>query len=227
MMFRRPVLLPLLASVAVFILPLITSAETIQLQVETRYLFDSPDIVIFQKRKGAQATDKVIAWRVIKNLSNATVYPFSYTSKFNVSAIDAYDSQTPSFPATKGQRWDFVSENMIDTLKLSPSPASNGDAVEIFNAHPYGPTTGVILRDGKRLAETMIPPNQKASFEFEPRLFIGVVRNVREGSAIPEYLFQDHAFTGLDLNNLSSATIVMKGDRQGQVTFSLQDIVQN
>jgi hypothetical protein len=68
-----------------------------------------------------------------------------------------------------------------------------------------------IYRDNKLLAtETHIMPGQKALFQFQPRIFIGVTAEVEEGEVMSSSIIQQ-INTEINLFGIQSADIVMTG----------------
>lgn len=189
---------------------------------------NNSSIVIFQKNVAEDFDELAIAWRVIENLGFQDYHPFTYPLNFRVGAGDAWGNFTPDFAATDGQRWEMVRDNTGDVLKLSSTPATSPEEVEVFNALSRGAVSGRIYRDGKLLAhKTNISPGQKAVFKFLPKIFIGVVSQVEEGEVMDSAIISN-INTEVNLLGVRNADIIMTGGGGGpdatQFDFNLANV---
>ncbi len=208
-----------------------TSAQAMDIKlklINQSHDINNSSIVIFQKNVAEDFDETAIAWRVIQNLGFQDYHPFTYPLNFRVGAGDAWGNYTPDFAATGGQRWEMVRDQSGDVLKLSSTPATNPDEVEIFNALSMGAISGNIYRDGKLVARTTnISPSQKAVFKFLPVIFIGAVSQVEEGDVMDSAVISE-INTEINLLGIRCADIIMTGGGGGpdatQFQFNLANI---
>lgn len=171
--------------------------------------------VIFQKNVAENFGELAVAWLVVKNLSISANHPFVYPLGFKVSAGDAWGNYTPQLDATDGQVFEMRRSSSGDVLQLSGTPASSPTEVELHNVLPEGGISANVYRDGRVVAsKTNISPGQKAVFEFKPRIFIGAVSHIEEGTAMRSAVLKT-INTEIDLLGISSADIVITGGGGG------------
>lgn len=87
-----------------------------------------------------------------------------------------------------------------------------------------------VFRDGRMVGmKTAVTPGQKAVFQYQPVLWIGVASQVAQGVAISSAVMSN-ANTELSLLGIASADIVMSGGGPGEGStpyeFNLENIVQ-
>ncbi len=211
------------------ILPTSAQAMDIKLRlVNQSHDINNSSIVIFQKNVAKDSDEFAIAWRVIQNLGFQDYHPFTYPLNFRVGVGYDWGNYTPDYAATDGQRWEWVRDRTGDVLKLSSTPATNYEEVEIFHAQVEGAISGLIYRDGKLLARTTnISPGQKAVFKFLPKIFLGVVSQVEEGDVMDSAIISD-INTEISLVGIRCADIIMTGGGGGpdatQFQFNLANI---
>jgi hypothetical protein len=149
---------------------------------------------------------------------------------FMVSASDSYGNYTPQLAASNGQAFDMTKDTSGDVLNLSSTPATSANEVEVNNNLETGAINANCYRDGKLLAsKTGLAPGQKAVFEFQPTIYIGVVSQVVEGDVMDSAIISK-INTQINLFGITSADIVMTGGGPGQSStpfnFSLQNVNQ-
>lgn len=182
-------------------------------------------IVIFQKNVAANFdnidvawkddTKTHIAWKVIKNCGRDDSHPFSYPMNFAVGASDSFGNYTPQIDATDGQAYDMLKEQSGDVLLQSKDEATNANEVEIRNNLATGAISANCYRGGKLLAaKTGLAPGQKAVFEFQPTIYIGVVSQIEEGDVMNSAIISQ-VKTPINLIGITSADIVMTGGGSG------------
>ena len=183
--------------------------------------------VIWQENVAESFGELAIAWRVVKNLGVRDNHPFSYPLQFEVSASDSYGNYTPKLLAANGDAFDMKLANSGDILQQSSQPATSPFEVEVRNTLNQGGITANIFRDGKLLAKkTNISPQQKAVFEFKPRIFIAAVSQITEGEVMDSAILQQ-VNTEIDLFGITSADIVITGGGGGQSATPFQFELQN
>ncbi len=201
-------------------------------QIKLNLINQSQDVnnteyVIFQKNVAENFGELAVAWRVVQNLGISDNHPFVYPLEFFVSASDAFGNHTPQMQAYDGQAYDMVRSGSGDVLQLSATPASAITEVEVRNDLLNGGISANIYRDGKLLAtKTNISPQQKAVFEFKPRIYIGAVSEVVEGKIMNSAIVSQ-INTEIDLLGIQSADIVITGGGGGPNASPFEFTLQN
>ncbi|MGQ7854378.1 hypothetical protein ACUN24_09025 [Pedobacter sp. WC2501] len=185
-------------------------------------------VVIFQQNVAEDFGETAIAWQVIKNCRRLDNHPFVYPFNFQVSASDSYGNYTPQLRAFDGVAFDMLTSTSGDVLQLSSIPATSATEVEVRNQLMQGAINANCYRDGKLLAaKTGLAPGKKAVFEFQPKIYIGVVSQIEEGDVMNSAIISQ-VNTEINLFGISSADIVMTGGAHGKSSvpfnFSLENI---
>jgi hypothetical protein len=189
---------------------------------------NNSSVVIFQQNVAEDFGEIAIAWKVIQNCGRLDNHPFTYPMAFQVSASDSYGNYTPQLNASNGQAFDMIKSTSGDILQLSTVAATNSDEVEIRNNLMSGAIDGNCYRDGKLLAtKTGLAPGQKAVFEFQPKIYIGVISQVEEGDVMNSAIISQ-INSQINLFGITSADIVMTGGGPGvnstPFNFTLENI---
>lgn len=191
---------------------------------------NNSSVVIFQQNSAEDFGEQAIAWTVIQNCGRLDNHPFTYPINIAVSARDSYGNYTPQLTAYDGQAFDMVKNASGDLLQLSTTPSQNASEVEIRNNLALGAINANCYRDGKLVAvKTGLAPSQKAVFEFQPKIYIGVVSQVEEGDVMNSAIISQ-VNTEINLLGITSANIVMTGGGPGEAStafsFNLENINQ-
>lgn len=191
---------------------------------------NNSSIVIFQQNIAEDFGEIAVAWRVIQNCGRLDNHPFTYSLNYQVAAGDSYGNYTPQLTAYDGQAYEMIMSTSGDILQLSPSPATSSTEVEIRNNLRIGAISANCYRDGKLFAtKTNLAPGQKAVFQFQPRLYIGVVSQLEEGDVMNSAIISQ-VNTEINLFGITSADIVMTGGGSGSsatpFNFTLENINQ-
>lgn len=189
---------------------------------------NNSEVVIFQKNVAQNFDEIDIAWKVIKNCGRLDNHPFVFPFNFHVSASDSYGNYTPQLQALNGQAFEMVRDTSGDVLRLSSTPAVSTNEVEVRNNLANGAIDANCYKDGKLLArKTGLAPGQKASFEFLPRIYIGVISQIEEGEIMNSAIVSQIT-TSINLYGITSADIVMTGggprNNASSFNFSLENI---
>ncbi len=174
----------------------------------------SLDIVIFQKNIATSFDETTVAWKVIKNSGRNWSHKFLYPLGFYVATSDAYGNITEKQHATNGQSWEVIRSYSGDILQLA-NDYSGLNEVDIKNSLSTGSIDALIYKDGKLLAQkTGVSPGQKAVFEFQPLLYVGVCSQIEEGEIMNSAILSDvnHSFS---LLGLTKANLVLTGGGSG------------
>lgn len=190
---------------------------------------NNSEIVIYQKNMAEGINSMPVAWKVIRNCGRLDNHPFTFSTNYQVSAGDSFGNYTPLLMANTGMAFEMIKDNSGDVLQQSSSPTSNPNTIEIKNSLSQGVISGGIYRDEKLLAiKTNVVPEEKAVFEFQPKIFIGVASSVEEGQVINSAIISS-INTEISLFGISSADIVMTGGGTGAnatpFEFTLENIV--
>lgn len=187
---------------------------------------NNSSVVIFQQNLAEDSLPT--AWIVIQNCGRLDNHPFTYPIDLQVSASDSYGNYTPLLTAYDGQAFDMVKSTSGDILQLSTTPATSPYQTEVRNELNMGAINAYCFRDGKLLAtKTGMAPGQKAVFEFQPRIYIGVVSQIEEGDVMNAAIISQ-INTEINLLGITSADIVMTGGGSGASStpfnFTLENI---
>ncbi|WP_438729769.1 hypothetical protein ACR9YC_03240 [Parasphingorhabdus sp. DH2-15] len=184
------------------------------------------DVVIFQKNLAADHMARTLAWQVIKECGPDQFHPFTYSMGLQASALDNFGNQFYPMDVSPGQQLAIIHGSLSNDLTIT-GPSADPHQIEILNSRDKGSVNGLIVRGGYRLAEqTAISPGEKAIFEFEDTLWIGVTEKIEQGQVLDHDLV-DSIETELPLVNIASADIIMQGggDQSTPFTFKLDNVV--
>lgn len=191
---------------------------------------NNSSIVIFQQNVAEDFGEIAIAWKVIENCGRLDNHPFTYPMQFQVSSSDSYGNFTPQLTASNGNAFDMIKDTSGDILKQSSTSATSANEVEVRNNLASGAINANCYRDGKLLAaKTGLAPGQKAVFEFQPKIYIGVVSQIEEGDVMNSAIISQ-INSEINLFGITSADIVMSGGGPGKnsepFNFTLENINQ-
>jgi hypothetical protein len=190
---------------------------------------NNSNVVIFQKNVATDFDEIAVAWKVIQNCGTGWQNSFVFPMAFQVGASDSWGN-TISNPlnAENGQMFHVYRSSSGDSLAYCGQSASRKE-VQLRNDLPQGSIDASIYKDGRLLAlKTGISPQQKAVFQFNPTLWIGVVSDVEQGEVMNSAIISD-VNTELGLLGVASANIIMTGGGVGPYaqpfTFTLDNVV--
>jgi hypothetical protein len=189
---------------------------------------NNSEIVIFSKNVATSFEETAVAWIVVKNLGQGSHHPFVYPEQTDVAASDSWGNYTPQYAAAPGDAFQMirmVSGNELQADGKSVSP----EEIEIKNHLPTGSINALIYKDGKLFAhKTGIAPGQKAVFQFNPTIYIGVVSQMDQGQVMDAAILSD-INTQISLLGITAADIVMTGGGAGAnaepFAFTLANVV--
>jgi len=190
------------------------------MDIEITFINNSDDmnnseVVIFQKNVATNFEENAIAWKVIKNCGRNWSHQFTYPMEFQVAAADSYGNVSDLQDAVNGQKWDVIRSASGDVLKLDTDPAAGNDEVEVKNALSTSAIDAQIYKSGSLLAtKTGVSPGEKAVFEFEPYIYVGVNAQVQESQTINSAILSD-INQKFSLLGLSKANLIMTGGGTG------------
>lgn len=188
---------------------------------------NNSSVVIFQQNVAEDFGEIAIAWQVIENCVRLDNHQFVYPLNFQVSASDPYGNFTPQLTAYDGWAFDMVKTSSGDILQLSSVPATSPTEVEVRNQLIQGAINANCYRDGKLLAtKTGLAPGQKAVFEFQPRIYIGVFSQIVEGDVMNSAIISQ-INSEINLFGISSADIVMTGGGRGSSSVPFNFALEN
>lgn len=190
---------------------------------------NNSQIVIFQKNTNTDFDELAVAWKVIQNCGQESNHPFVFPMSMSVSASDSYGNYTPQQNAENGQLFTMSLKTSGDELKVETGTGTSVTEVQVLNKLARGAIAASIYKDGKMLAtKTSIAPDQKAVFEFKPKIYIGAASQIVEGQVMNSAIISN-INTELSLLGIASADIVMTGGGPGPssmpFTFTLQNVV--
>lgn len=124
-----------------------------------------------------------------------------------------------------GQAYQMVRAASGDVLEPYPPGASNPEEIDVRNGLTFGAINAYLYRSGRLLAaKTNIPPFLKASFAFEPTIFLGVVSQMEPGQTVSQTDLP--ALTEISLMGMQSADIVITGGGAAPYKFTLENVVK-
>jgi hypothetical protein len=198
---------------------------------------NNSQIVIFQQNAGPSIsaihsttpTQQIaVAWKVIFLGAKGSNHPFNFPTDVSVSASDSFGNQTPILSAQNGNRFDMIGTPKGNQLQLNAQHPAVSNLIEVWNELAVGAINANVYRDGRLLAtKTGVVPGQKAQFQFEPTIFIGVENQIQEGT-IMNITALSNINAQFSLIGISSADIVLTGGGTGKDSmpykFSLQNV---
>ncbi|MFZ6721456.1 hypothetical protein [Undibacterium sp. Ji49W] len=189
---------------------------------------NNSEIVIFQKNVATNYNEMPVAWMVIKNCGRGDHHPFDFILGNYVAATDAYGNYTPRLDIQNGQLVKMEFTHSGDRLVRDGYSAS-AKQMQVLNNLLRGAIAVHIYKNEKLLATTTsVAPQQKATFEFKPTIWIGVASQAVQGQVM-DLATISNINTELSLKDVASADIVMTGGGPGAnftpFVFSLENVV--
>ncbi len=190
------------------------------MDIEITFINNSNDmnnsnVVIFQKNVATNFESTTIAWKVIKNCGRNWTHQFLYPMNFEVAAADSYGNISDQQAAQNGQKWGVVRSTSGDVLQLQSDPAADPNEVEVKNMLGTSSIDAQIYKDGNLLAsKTGISPDEKAVFQFQPEIYVGVNSQVEQGEEINSAILTDFN-QQFSLYGLTKANLIMTGGGVG------------
>lgn len=189
---------------------------------------NNSEVVIFQKNVATDFDELAVAWTVIRNCGQGDNHPFAYPMLSQIGYSDSWGNYTPHLDAMAGQLFSAVRTTSGDAITHSGA-ANSPSEIALLNALPQGAINALVYKDGRLLAtKTSVAPQQKAVFQFEPTIYIGVASQVAQGQVIDSAVVSS-INTEISLLGIASADIVMTGGGVGSTAtpfaFTLQNVV--
>ncbi len=167
---------------------------------------NNTNIVIFQKNTAENSGEIAIAWKVITNCGMFDNHPFMFSMQLEVSGSGSNGKDTPRLTVSNGNVFEMDQDYSGNQLKLSSS-----NEVSIKNNMVIGKMNASCYRDGRLLAaKTGLGSGEKAVFKFLPKIYIGVVSEVKQGDVMNSAIVSKIS-TEINLSGITSADIVMTG----------------
>lgn len=205
------------------------------MDIKLRFVNKSSDgnkseVVIFQKNVPTTMASLSVAWKVIRYCGRDCTHPFVYPDGYEVSISDEYGNFTPRLPAKNGQMLSLIQTPTGSRRLLYTGPASASTELDVLNGMSQGAVNVCVFKDGRMVGvKTSVSPGQKAVFQYQPALWIGVTSEVVQGEPISSAVLPN-INTELSLIGIASADIVMTGGGPGEGStpyeFNLENIVQ-
>jgi hypothetical protein len=205
------------------------------MDIKLRYVNKSSDgnkseVVIYQKSVLTTMASMSVAWKVIRYCGRDCTHPFVYPDGYDVAITDENGNFTPRLPARNGQMLSLVSTPTGNRRLRYTGPASASTELDVLNAMSQGAVDVCIFKDGRLMGmKTSVSPGQKAVFQYQPAIWIGVCSEVVQGEPINSAVMSD-VNTEISLIGIASADIVMTGGGPGEGStpyeFNLENIVR-
>lgn len=182
----------------------------------------NPNIVLFHKSV-PDASERVIAWKVIGNCGTGQAYTFDYPAGYYICVKDPWGNVSNWQQVKNGQRWDVVLSPSGDILTLDQMPVADENAVEVKNCLLQGPIEVYLYKDDKLVAsQTGIFRNQMACFRLEPVMWAGVMPQAKEGDIIS--LANVSGITQIPLKNITGAELIVSGSSESSYAFIVNPV---
>lgn len=187
-------------------------------------------IVIFQKNVNPDFKELAVAWTVIENCGYGDHHPFYLPFGLSIDAKDSWGNYSKKLEAENGTLYELALDGSGNVLREAVDQTGASPVeVQLLNSLSSGAIDANCYKDGKLLAsKTTIAPRQKAVFEFQPVIWIGVVSQVQEGEVMNSAIISS-INTRFTLAGYKSASIVMTGGGPGAdskaFVFELDNIV--
>lgn len=189
---------------------------------------DNATVVIFQKNQAPEFAEIAVAWKTIQNLGLNDYHPFSYDYNLQVSANDSYGNFMPNMDAPQGASFEVIKDATGNVLR-EKGASTSVNAVDVNNNLGSGAIGANIYRSGTLLStKQAIAPGQKATFEFKPTIWVGVVSQVEQGQVMDAAVISQVNHE-LSLTGIASADIIWTGGGPGASSrpyqFTLENVV--
>ncbi len=187
-------------------------------------------IVIFQENIAESFQETAVAWTVLNGVGLNDSSLFWYSSKLELAVSDYWGHISQVTEVSPGNAYELVQDLSGDVIRKSSRSVANPYAIEMWNGQENNVVNGNCLREGKLLAtKRAICPREKAVFEFQPTIAIGVTSKVEEGDEINlSHLKEMCTIIPLGHMPIKTADIVMTGGGTGPdatpYEFSLENI---
>jgi len=176
---------------------------------------NNSQVVIFEKNIAAGFEEIAVAWKVIKYCGINWSHQFTYPLDFEVAARDSFGNYSDLKWASYGQKWSVVEDDSGDILQLTDGIIASTSEIAIANGLSVGAIDAEIYRDGSLAAvKNGVSPGEKAVFEFEPYIYVGINSQVQEGEAMNSAVMKDFN-TKISLKGINEAELVMTGGGTG------------
>ncbi|MBR7801355.1 hypothetical protein [Undibacterium fentianense] len=187
---------------------------------------NNSDVLIFAKNIADIENANHIAWTVIKNCGQGDSHPFVYPIDSSIGASDSWGNYTPQFPVNQGEAFEMVLTKSGDQLR-TVGVTHNPNAIELLNNLNRGAINAYVYKSGRLFAsKSNLAPGQKAVFQFNPTIWIGVASQVEQGEVLNSAIISE-INTEISLFGIRSADIVMTGGGSGPDAKEFQFMLQN
>lgn len=184
-------------------------------------------IVIFQKNEASNFNQNPIAWKVFDNNNSINTHPFEYSLNYQIVGSDLTGNHTSLTNAVTGQTLEMHQNSSEYHLKSIATSIAHPEQVIIKNKLEDKPIQVSCYRNGKILAsKSNVLPDQNVIFEFQPKIYIGLVSEILEGEIINSAIVSQ-INTEINLFGIDSADIVLTGGGSGIDSTPYQFILEN
>lgn len=186
---------------------------------------NNSSVVIFQQNVATDFDELVVAWKVIQHCGQDDNHPFVFPLEVEGNIGDSYGNYTPKMGLSNGALYSAVYSQSGMKL-IHNGSATSSKEIQVRNDLSKGLINANVYRGEKLLAtKTQVSQMQKAYFEFNPSIWIGVVSGVEEGYQMNSAIVKE-INTELSLLGIQSADIVMTGGGTKPFKFELANIVK-
>lgn len=206
------------------------------MNIQLRFINRSNDcnnssVVLFQRNVVPDFDEFAIAWHVIRYCGRDCIHPFVYSTDVEIALSDDHGNFSPRLAASNGTRLAIAGQpNGRPRLSYSRDGAVAQTDIEVANQMGRGAVNVNAFNSGRLIAsKSAVAPGQKALFQFQPVLWIGVASQIEEGRALDSAVLSSEN-TELPLAGVASADIVLTGGGGGTTAqpfhFELENIVR-
>lgn len=182
-------------------------------------LKETPKIVLFQKHLIGGAQGDPVAWKVLKNLARGYRHPFQFDLNPQMRVKGSSGTQIGGLIDLEYSK-SYVTQTDTEGDKVTQDLLT----VPLVNQFKKDTISAEIFRGGRLLAVTRsIKPEESVIFQFNQVLWVGIANNETEGEILSE-VAQTKIHTGLNLEGVNTAEIVMTGGGTKPLSFSLRNV---
>ncbi|MGZ5076580.1 MAG: hypothetical protein ACXV9R_08150 [Methylobacter sp.] len=186
------------------------------------------NVVFFQKNSIVSSHGSVIAWRVARHCGyrNYCYIPYSWDTTINM--VDWHANHSERQTAAQGDIFHIDRHRYGKRLSIM-AQKGHPTEIEVQNCLSKGAMHVNLYRSGGLVARhPNVIPQQRVKFDIQHRLYVAVMPEVKQGTAIPEQLLSTPALE-IYLHGIVSADIVMQGGGPGNdakaLNFKMANVV--
>jgi hypothetical protein len=186
---------------------------------------DKPSVFIFTKNyvPTFDVLKESVAWRVLHNVGKGSSSEFVHPAKTTVQAMWGDGNKTQMLTAEIGKRYS-VEEDNTGIVLVPRGNALDKKAIEVNSTVTVsGGISAALCKDSKVLVtKKIVAYDQTAVFVLHPKLYWGIASEIEEGQVISSAVLYTDQFFEWDIEGVSGATVVLKGDPETGYNFYVE-----